>query len=149
MIVDTLANAHRYDGLHPLFPRAFDFLRRTGLGSLAAGRHEIDGTRLFVSIDHKEGRGSDGARLEVHRRYIDIQFTFEGAEEIGWTPLADCRTPASAFDEDRDLGFFDDRATTWIEVPPGRFAIFFPEDAHAPLGGHGLLKKAIVKIAVE
>jgi beta-galactosidase beta subunit len=34
-----------------------------------------------------------------------------------------------------------------VAVPPAHFAIFFPEDAHAPLAGRGMLKKAIVKIA--
>jgi YhcH/YjgK/YiaL family protein len=149
MIVDTLTNGHRYVTLHPLFRRAFEFLAQTDLRALAAGRHAIDGDRMYVSIDHKDGRGREGARLEAHRRYIDIQVTFEGAEEIGWTPLADCRTPAGPFDQDKDLGFFEDRPGTWLEVPAGRFAIFFPEDAHAPLGGRGLLKKAILKIALE
>jgi beta-galactosidase beta subunit len=34
-------------------------------------------------------------------------------------------------------------------VPAGHFAIFFPEDAHAPLAGEGHLVKAVVKVAVE
>jgi beta-galactosidase beta subunit len=36
-----------------------------------------------------------------------------------------------------------------VSVPRGSFAIFFPEDAHAPLAGRGALTKAIVKIAVR
>jgi biofilm protein TabA len=148
MILDALAHAERYVGLHPAFLRAFEFLGRPDLALLAAGRHEIDGDRLYVSIDHKEGRGRDGARLESHRRYIDIQFTIEGDEEIGWTPVAACASPAGLHDDSRDIRFYDDRPQTWMAVPPGRFAVFFPEDAHAPLAGRGLLKKAIAKIAV-
>lgn len=149
MILDTLANAARYAGMHPGFARAFEFLATADLQALAPGRHEIDGDRIYVSIDHKDGRGEDGARLEVHRRYIDIQYTFDGDESIGWMPLARCASPDGAFNETKDVGFFADRPSTWVSVPPGSFTIFFPHDAHAPLAGRGRLKKAIVKIAVE
>jgi biofilm protein TabA len=148
MIADTLAQSTRYLALHPAFARAFEFLAQTDLLSLTPGRHAIDGDRVYVSIDHKPGRGREGARIEAHRRYIDIQLTIEGSEEIGWMPLAGCRLPAGPYDADKDITFFSDRPDTWIQAPAGHFAIFFPEDAHAPLAGHGLLKKAIVKIAL-
>jgi biofilm protein TabA len=148
VILDTLANARRYAGLHARFARAFEFLQTTNLRALAPGRHDLDGDRMYVSLDHKEGRGEAGARLEVHRRYIDIQYTIDGDELIGWMPLARCTTPDGAFDEAKDVGFFADAPPTWVSVPPGSFTIFYPHDAHAPLAGRGLLKKAIVKVAV-
>jgi hypothetical protein len=39
----------------------------------------------------------------------------------------------------------------WITVPPGSFTIFFPDDAHAPMGaeiGCEFLK-AVMKVAVD
>jgi len=147
MILDKLSESDRYAALHPDFARAFEFLAKTSLGGLTPGRHEIDGDRMFVLIDHKTGKGREGARLEAHRKYIDIQYTFEGMEEVGWSPLDALRPPSGGFDESNDIGFFDDdRPSTWLSVPPGLLAIFFPEDAHAPLAGRGLLKKAVVKI---
>ena len=148
MILDTLDQCDRYRQLHPGFAAAFDFAASRNLGTMAPGRHLIDGARLYVSIDHTEGRGRTGARLESHRRYIDIQLTLDGDEVIGWRPLSLCRAPVAPFDEQRDIRFYDDAPDSWVAVPPGRFAIFFPDDAHAPLGGTGLLKKAIFKIAV-
>jgi YhcH/YjgK/YiaL family protein len=148
MILDAAGCYQRYVTLHPLFPQAFRFLADTDLQSLAPGRHALDGDRLYVSIDHSEGRGRDGARLEAHRRYIDIQYTIEGHEEIGWMALADCGAPAGGFDETRDIGFFDRRPATWLCVPRGTFVVFYPDDAHAPLAGRGPVRKAIVKIAV-
>lgn len=149
MILDLLVQSGRYAGLHPGFPRAFAFLAATDLAALPPGKHPIDGDRLYVSIDHKDGRGRDGAKLEAHRRYIDIQLTIDGDEEIGWLPLAACGSPPAGFDESKDVGFFDVPVTTWLAVPRGAFAIFFPDDVHAPLAGRGPLKKAIVKIAVD
>jgi biofilm protein TabA len=153
MILDTLAQSGRYASLHPAFAQAFEFLAHADWAALTQGsistRHALDGDRMYVAIDQKDGRGRDGARLEAHRRYIDIQVTIDGPEEIGWRPLAECRQPAGTFNDANDIGFFDDRPDTWVSVPPGSFAIFFPDDAHAPLAGRGPLRKAIVKIAVH
>jgi biofilm protein TabA len=158
MILDTLRNCGRYTALHPEFAKAFEFLSHADWVELSSGsvsperhsvRHPIDGDRVYVSIDHIDGRGRAGARLEAHRRHIDIQFTIDGHEEIGWRPLADCSQPAGAFDEARDVGFFSDTPETWLSVPAGTFAIFFPDDAHAPLAASGTVKKAIVKIAID
>lgn len=149
MILDVLAEASRYEALHPSFSRAFAFLARTDLAALPPGRHAIDGERIYVSIDITEGRGREGARLESHRKYIDIQYTIEGGDEIGWMPAAACSAPAGTFDVAKDIIFYDDRPSAWFAVPAGGFAVFFPNDAHAPLAGRGLLRKAIVKIAVE
>ena len=148
MVLDVLDHAQRYAALHPAFTRAFAFLASVDLDALPSGRNEIDGDRLFVILDRKDGRGHDGARLEAHRRYIDIQYTVSGGEEIGWAPLASCAAPDGGFDETKDIGFFRDAPSAWLRVPSGSFAIFFPEDAHAPLAGHGALVKAIMKIAV-
>ena len=158
MVIDTLAHCRRYAPLHPEFAKAFDFLAHADWVELGSGsvnperhnvRHAIDGDRTYVSIDHMEGRGRTGARLEAHRRHIDIQFTIEGHEEIGWRPLAECAQPAGAFNDERDVGFFRDSPATWLSLPAGTFAIFFPDDAHAPLAGSGTVKKAIVKIAID
>jgi biofilm protein TabA len=148
MVLDSLQLAPRYATLHPAFARAFRFLADTDLAALPDGRSDIDGDEMFVIIDRKDGRGRAGARLEAHRRYIDIQFTIHGEEEIGWTPLAACAAPAGGFDAAKDIIFFDDAPSCWLTVPRGSFAIFFPQDAHAPLAAQGAVTKAIVKIAV-
>ena len=148
MVLATTDSVHRYTALHPLFDRAFRFLADHDLRSFAPGRHVVDGERLYLSIDHVQGRGREGARLEAHRRYIDIQYTIEGSEEIGWMPLSSAGAPTGPFDEAKDVGFFDARPATWLAVPEGTFVVFFPEDAHAPLAGRGAVKKAIMKVAV-
>ena len=146
MIIDTLARTARYTPLHPRFRAAFDFLAAADLAALPPGRIEIDGPRLYVSIDHAEGRGRERARLEAHRRYIDIQVTIAGTEQIGWRPIEHCGVADGAFSADRDIGFFTDRPDTWLIIPERHFVVFFPDDAHAPLAGTGPLKKAIVKV---
>ena len=146
MIVDTLEHLERYVPVHPRFARAVAYIRNTSLAALPPGRQAIDGEEVYVSVDHKPGRGRNGAKLEAHRKYIDLQVTLSGEEEIGWAPLTRCERPEGAFSTERDIIFFSDTPDTWVKVPPGSFAIFFPSDAHAPLGGHGALRKVIVKV---
>ncbi|MDA8129415.1 MAG: YhcH/YjgK/YiaL family protein [Betaproteobacteria bacterium] len=148
MILDTLARADRYLALHPGFARAFAFLRGTDLDALAPGRHPIDGDALFAIVEHCEARPRDDAKLECHRRYIDIQLVLEGVDEMGWRPLADCSDPATEHDAARDIRFFNDAPAAWVATPPGAFCVFFPDDAHAPLTGTGRIRKIVVKVAV-
>ena len=148
MTPDDLSNAERYGDLHPGFRQGFEFLRRTDLAGLQTGRHEIDGERLFALMNRDVGRQRDGARLEAHRRYIDIQYLVEGREEIGWRPTAECRDVLEPYDEQRDVVFFRDHPHGWIWLPVGKFMIFFPEDAHAPLAAGGANTKAVIKIAM-
>ena len=148
MILDAIDRGHHYAEMHPLFGRAFEYLRNTDLRSLSPGRHELDGDRLFVLVDEGEGRGHGGSPLEHHRRYIDIQVCIEGDEQIGWLPLGCCNRRSGSFDATKDVGFFDDPPHTWFTLSPGTFVVFFPADAHAPLGGAGPVRKAVVKVLV-
>ena len=148
MIFDTIANADRYAALHPLFSRAFEFIRDTDLLALAPGRYPIVGEDLFVIVENVAGRSRDEAKLECHRKYIDIQLVLEGVDEMGWKPLAECREPVADYSAEKDIQFFRDAPLSWIATPPDAFCIFFPEDTHAPLVATGSIRKLIFKIAV-
>ena len=146
MLIDYLQNADRYAPLHPGLAAGFAFLRRADIAQLPDGRHEIDGDRIFAVLSHNQGRGREQSLLEAHRRYVDIQFVISGADCIGWLPVSDCRRVSSPYDAEKDLELYFDRPATWLAVPPGVFAVFFPEDAHAPLATQGPIHKAVVKV---
>jgi biofilm protein TabA len=149
MIAGTIAGSGRYLTLNRGFSAAFEFLCRTDLPDLAPGRYEIDGQRVFALVERATGRGMAAGRLEVHRRYIDIQVSLDGREQIGWRALADCQAVDGPFNDERDIAFFSDRPTTWLPLPTGQFLIFFPDDAHAPLAADGPLHKVVVKVQVD
>lgn len=149
MIFSALSQASRYVGLHPLFPRAFDYVRATDLHALAPGRYHLDGDNLIAIVEHVPGKAREQARLECHRKYIDIQLVLDGTDEMGWKPLADCLNPVGDYSAEKDIRFFHDAPASWIAVPPDHFCIFFPEDAHAPLVSAGVVRKVIFKVAVS
>lgn len=148
MILAKLNESNRYRALHPLFARAFDFLRKSDLSALAPGKHAVEGEQIFAIVEDCAGRTRAEAKLECHRRYIDIQLVLEGVDEMGWKPVAECVDPATDYDAARDIRFFNDAPSSWVATPPGAFCLFFPEDAHAPLISTGKIRKVVVKIAV-
>jgi len=148
MILDSLDNAYKYADLHPLFCKAFDFLRDEKLADLSAGKHEIEGDTLFASVSKSLGRNKKDADIEVHRDYIDIQYVVSGCDEMGWSPLQSCTDPEAEYDIEKDIQFFKDAPQTWIKVTEGSFAIFFPEDAHLPLISDEIIHKVVMKIKV-
>lgn len=149
MILDVVASEERLKQAHPGFGAALQYLRSTNLVQLPDGRQEIDGLRLYAMVMRGQGRGQAGAKLELHHRYIDIQYSVAGSEIIGWKPASSCRDPEQVYDERRDLQFFRDAPDCWVTVPPGSFAIFFPEDAHAPMASTGPVHKLVLKVAVD
>ncbi|MBL8828632.1 MAG: YhcH/YjgK/YiaL family protein [Planctomycetaceae bacterium] len=148
MIFDRLANSNLYVPLHRGFAQAFEFLRRADLATLAEGRHDVDGDRLYVLIATAAGRGHDGAKMEAHRRYVDIQYVIRGTDEIGLKPTQECSDVELAYDDKRDVALWRDRPTNWLSVPPGSFTIFWPDDGHAPLGSTQETLKAVCKVAI-
>jgi len=149
MILDSLTQSDLYCALHPRFAAAFEFLHSADLKTLTPGKHAIQGEQLFAIVEDGAGRTRAEAKLECHRRYIDIQLVLEGVDEMGWKPLAECVDPATDHDDARDIRFFNDAPASWIATPPGSFCLFFPADAHAPLVSAGRIRKVVVKIAVQ
>ena len=149
MVLSPLSQADRYITLHPGFAAAFSFLQRRELDKLPEGRNEIDGQRLYAIVRRTPGNGRANAKLEVHRRYIDIQYCVATGDLIGWKDTATCSNATQPFDEADDFQLFADQPDVWVATPPGTFAIFFPEDAHAPMAGEGLIHKVVVKVALD
>jgi uncharacterized protein, YhcH/YjgK/YiaL family len=148
MIVDVLANSEAIESLHPLFKQAFDFLKSTDFANREPGKIFLDGEKLFVSISEPDGKIKEAAKLETHKDHIDIQMPIIGKETIGWLPASNCKNEAIPYNPETDTTFFADKPTTYIDLNPSEFAIFFPEDGHAPAIANGKIKKAIVKILI-
>ncbi len=150
MIKDSILNAHRYDDLHPNFWGIFEILESFNLDALQPGHIEIDGEYIYISINHTNSQSKDSARLEAHKRYIDIQMPISGKETFAVKPTNECLDPIGEFDTERDIVFYQDAPAEYFTLDKGEFAIFFPEDAHAScidtVESH---MKLVVKISVE
>ena len=126
MIVSNLQNSSRIEGLHPLFPRLFEYVKTHDLLHAPLGRIEIDG--------------------EAHRVYIDVHILLEGAERIGWKALEDVADEKQPYAEEGDCALYGDMPSAFVDLKPGEFLIVYPEDPHAPLIGTGKIRKLIAKV---
>ena len=132
---------------HEVWQKAFQWLRDLP-SDVALGHYEIGGRRMFASVQGYETQPREDCRFESHEEHIDIQYTIHGVEGIDWSPRSVLR-PAGAFANDVQFWLPPDSIVTTLAQYPGRFAIFFPEDAHRPkvrLGAASLVKKLVIKI---
>jgi biofilm protein TabA len=151
VILDALAQGPAYAALNDRFTGAFAFLRSVNQ-STAVGRHEIDGDSIYALVQRHTTKPISEKKMEVHRRYIDIQYVVHGREVIAWTPLSNLSNPTMAFDPAADAALYDfPRDFVPLQVAQGNFAIFFPQDGHAPScawGDPAEVLKVVVKVQV-
>ena len=149
MIIDTLANAPKYFSLHPLFAKAFDYIKQNDVASLPDGVSEIyEGLKVIVNTGIGKTAETSLAKFECHDKNIDIQFCVKGLETIAWKPREKCVTQNGAYNPEKDVRFFSDAPDMYFQLTDGQFAVFFPEDVHAPMIGEGEIKKVVIKVKI-
>lgn len=145
MILDSLENLKKYVSLNPLFADVLDYINANDLAKHEPGKEFIKGEDLFVNFCMAKGKSKDEAKLETHDRMIDIQIPISCAETMGYTPRTDL--PEGPYNADNDITFYEGAAQQYITVAPGSFAIFFPQDGHAPcISDESEIQKIIFKV---
>jgi YhcH/YjgK/YiaL family protein len=132
--------------------KALAYLADENNWSLADGRYEIEGDRVYALVQNFETL-TDGLQFEAHRRYIDLQFVISGCERMDWLPV-DQMEVTQAYDPERDVckGFAPSGLAVPAAVRAGQVAVFFPEDAHAPklaVAQPCQVRKIVIKMAIE
>ena len=146
MVVDTLDNLKNYVDTCPLFKEVVAFLAENDLNTLPEGKTMIQGKDLFVNIQNAKGKTAEEAVMETHNVMIDIQIPLDGEETYGYTPL--CKLPEVEYNAEKDITKYSGvKAESYVTCTPGMFAIFYPQDGHAPcISKAETIKKAIFKI---
>jgi biofilm protein TabA len=149
MIIDTLNNASKYYSAHPLFAKAFEYISQSDLANAADGKSDIaDGLKAIYSNAPGKTKEASLSKFECHNKNIDIQVCINGLETIGWKPREKCVTPNGGYNAEKDVQFYNDSPDTFFQLTGGQFAIFFPEDVHAPMIGEGEIKKLVIKVTI-
>jgi biofilm protein TabA len=147
MIIDTLKNAPKYYSIHPLFEKAFEYIRSTDLKNAKDEKVDIsDGLKAIFSNAPGKTKEASMAKFECHNKNIDIQLCIDGVERIGWKPREKCANPNGDYNAEKDVLFFNDSPDMFFQLTNTQFAIFFPEDVHAPMIGEGNIKKLVMKV---
>lgn len=145
MIIDSFDNAEKYFSLHKDFKMVFDFLKNHDLKNLECGRHELRGNEVYFNLQEYETKPLQ--KLEVHKKYIDIQVVASGEEYMGYTNINNT-TVNEEYNEEKDVMFLNGNVDKLLATNKN-FLIFYPEDAHMPalaVNEPRCVKKAIFKI---
>ena len=149
MIIDTIQNAHKYFSVHPLIEKAFAFINETDLANDADEKSDIsEGLKAIFSNAPGKPKEVSLQKFECHNKNIDIQLCINGRETIGWKPRQKCVSPNGEYNDEKDVLFFNDSPEMFFQLTNGQFAIFFPEDVHAPMIGDADIKKLVIKVKI-
>jgi len=151
MIIDSIQNAHKYFSVHPLFAKAFEYINGADLAGMEAGKYDVgEGLKAIYSEKAGMSAAESIAKFECHDQNIDIQLCIHGRETIGWKPRQSCTAPKGSYNPEKDVSFFNDVPDMYFQLTGGQFAIFFPEDVHAPMIAVDELpiRKLVMKIKI-
>ena len=129
MIFDSLAHIDQYKTTHPGIYKALTILRDTDFSKMEDATVEVEGRDIYYFLQSYETKEENNTP-EAHRKYADIQAVLVGAEKIGVGALEDMTREVSAKPEN-DIWFYNG-PVDYVTLTPGKFAVLFPEDAHAP-----------------
>ena len=146
MIIDNIENLEKYALINPLFLKVVDFIKNNNLNAYEIGKSKLQDDQLIVNFALARPKTKEEAKLETHNKYIDIQIPLTGPELMGYTPRK--YLPIEEYNNEKDITFYKGLAESYIDIKPGMFAIFFPEDGHAPAITSQEIKKVIFKVIV-
>ena len=153
MIYDTLSHWTTYGKVEAL-EKAFQFVTHLKPGC-AIGNYPIMGGEVFAKVMSLQTKPFAEAKPEAHRSFVDLQMVLSGEEFIDVYPTHTLTT-STPYDKESDFEFFqtpEEVAPLRLKLSPGKFVIFFPQDAHAPLitTGEGPedIRKVVVKIDMD
>ena len=105
-----------------------EYVNAQELAALPCGKYEIDGERIYVSIQEYETKSYGDCRFETHKRYADIQCILLGREQI-WVTEQPLPMSDTEYDPKADI-----KHPCWI-CEQGNWRYFFPERHISPVLG--------------
>lgn len=144
-VISYFKNKERWD-------KAFAFLKSNDLSTLGLKRYDIDDNNLYATVSDYTTKNEETANFEAHRKYIDIQYVINGKEIINIAPLSTLKEVITPYDETKDIEFLTVDKVVNYKADPGRFFIFFPDDAHRPGikdGENSQVRKIVLKLKVD
>lgn len=154
MIFGDINNINDMEKVLPkVILRAINYLKENDFLSMKPGVYKIEGEDIFAQVVDITTREKAEVNPEVHKKYIDVQFSVEGKEKIGFARETGNSEVLEDFLNEKDIKFYksiDDEID--LIMNKGSFVVLFPNDVHRPgclIGNPCLIRKVIVKINTE
>ncbi len=128
--INAVEFATQYELNKELWDKMFKFLAETDLSKLEPGKIVIEEGRLWFNVLEYTPKSAEDTKIEAHKNYIDLQYTYEGNELMG---VAGKVTPINEYDPVKDrTNYATDEEIIYSPAPADRFFLYFPCDMHQP-----------------
>ena len=147
MIIDKIENWALYAQEGTRLYRAFEYILKTDLDSLALGKHVIEEDEIFAILMEYDTKPVEDCVMEAHKRYLDLQFVVSGVENIGLVSYKG-QEPSVEYQEKDDYWLFKTNHHLFA-FGAGDFGVFYPDDLHMPgvvIDKPSKVKKLVVKV---
>ena len=144
MIICPWKDLGRYEAIIPGLKEAMDVV--AGLPNFEPATYPLPECGGRVLVQNINTKPAEGALLEAHKNFLDIQYILECGETMGWAPI-ETLTNAKPYNPEKDVWHFEG-ACDLVDIRPGYCYVVYPEDAHAP-GVHRDEAKQYKKIVVK
>jgi YhcH/YjgK/YiaL family protein len=112
---------------------------------------ELD-VNCFVLEQAYISKNKEDCFFESHKKYIDIQYVFEGEEIMEVEKLSNLQV-TTTYKEDLDYAkYSQSKDSSVLKIRENELAIFYPQDAHMPcikINENEKVIKAVFKISVN
>lgn len=153
MIYGNINNLGKLSAYPKKIQKALQYVKDNDFINMEAGKYEIEGNHMFVQVKDAIADIISNKRPEVHRKYIDLQFTPEGGEIFGYANDTGNNEVSEDLFDVKDIKFYKSvENEIFIKTNPGDFLVFFPWDVHRPgcvEDGPKKIRKVIVKINMD
>ncbi len=148
--IDIVEFDKQYHKNELYWKKAFEFLKNTNLDTLSPGKYKLMGDTVFVSVTNNATKSFEETQYEAHKKYIDLQYVYQGKEKMGMAALTNA-TVKVEFSDKKDIGYYNipEKDCKYYIAQPDTFMLFFPSQAHRPnikIEGCDKDKKLVVKI---
>ena len=151
MIIGKLKDLKQYKGLSVNLDKAIDYALSADLLALSEGKHEVDGSEIFVSRQSYIGKPFEETKAENHEVYLDLQILLKGIEKFGYADITNPTLKVTdSYNPDKDVAKYTCEDETLYTMTESSFAIVYPEDIHRPQVkvNDELIEKAVIKIKI-
>jgi len=146
MIVCPWNELSRYADVIPGLEEAINFVN--GMENFDPATYPLSGSNKVLA-QLVTTKPWEGALLEAHRQFLDIQYIIKGKEVVGWAPVADLQA-TEEYNEVKDKCMYEGKNYP-MEIAEGYCYVVYPEDAHAPsvhLDETHQVSKLVIKLKV-
>lgn len=149
--IDKAAFAKQYTANKALWDKAFIYLNKTNLDTIAPGKYNIAGDSVYAVVIAGPTKTPEQAKWESHLKYIDFQCVLKNAETMQ-TAAMSTATITNPYDAKTDNINYDATMQTSRLVTPGNILLFFPGTVHRAglkTAGYDTDRRVVIKIMVS